>query len=305
MNNCHTSPSTQWLLCDIQGQSYALDVQQVLELLSLRDIHITPIPQTPAYVEGVISIRGKTLVILDFRTMLGMQSMRQDTAEILQLLHDREQDHVNWLNELYASVRESREFQLATDPHRCKFGVWYDALMSDEEALSRFTNDQLSLLDLMSNFDRPHQQIHKVAIQVGELVAQGAVEEAVKLIDKARDTALRELLDLFGKAREMVATLRRGVVIVVEFEGKRFGLLFDGASDLHDFSHGTRQSSEVVGDDSPVGDFLHDEATGILVQIIELGNIANQHRTRQIAPESELAADADVPVSEQLESVAL
>ncbi|MCA9149668.1 MAG: CZB domain-containing protein, partial [Planctomycetales bacterium] len=256
-------------------------------------------------VEGVISIRGKTLVILDFRTMLGMQSMRQDTAEILQLLHDREQDHVNWLNELYASVRESREFQLATDPHRCKFGVWYDALMNDEEALSRFTNDQLPLLDLMSNFDRPHQQIHKVAIQVGELVAQGAVEEAVKLIDKARDTDLCELLDLFGKAREMVSTLRRGVVIVVEFEGKRFGLLFDGASDLHDFSQGTRQSSEVVGDDSPVGDFLHDEATGILVQIIELGNIANQHRTRQIAPESELAADADVPVSEQLESVAL
>jgi hypothetical protein len=96
----------------------------VRELVMVSEV--ASIPNMPDFVRGAINLRGRVMPLVDLRKRLGMVSATEETSELIRLMMQREQDHKNWLAELEACVRESREFKLTTDPHTCAFGKWYD-----------------------------------------------------------------------------------------------------------------------------------------------------------------------------------
>ena len=264
----------------MMGHRYALAVDKVVQMISLRERHITPIPQTPAYFEGMVDLPSGPLGVLDLRALLGMPSMREETADVLQMLQQREQDHINWILELHASVRENREFTLATDPHKCKFGLWYDALMADYEGLYRFCNDSMPLIELMKSFDTPHQQIHQLAKQVSELVEAGEKEKALQVISKAESTTLAAMLDLFNKARTLIGELRRGIVVIAEQSSQHIGLQVDNVIEIRQFSETDHQTCITPGSfSSEPEDYIKDEQADALIQVIDLDDI--EHRTKR------------------------
>ena len=53
----------------LHGESYGIDVLQVREIIRLTDI--TAVPQMPAYIRGVINLRGKIIPVLDLRMRFG------------------------------------------------------------------------------------------------------------------------------------------------------------------------------------------------------------------------------------------
>jgi purine-binding chemotaxis protein CheW len=59
----------KYLTFSIQGESYGIDVLQVREII--RNTQITSVPQAPAYVRGVINLRGKIIPVMDLRARLG------------------------------------------------------------------------------------------------------------------------------------------------------------------------------------------------------------------------------------------
>ena len=83
---------------------------------------------------------------MDLRVRLGMIPLKKEIDDLVDLMKQREQDHRKWLEELESSVRQQREFKLATDPHKCAFGKWYDT----------FTTDNLTLGHALKKFDQPH-----------------------------------------------------------------------------------------------------------------------------------------------------
>ena len=54
----------------VGGQSYALEVSGVREILGISKI--TSLPKVPAFVKGVIDLRGAILPVLDLRERLGL-----------------------------------------------------------------------------------------------------------------------------------------------------------------------------------------------------------------------------------------
>jgi purine-binding chemotaxis protein CheW len=69
-------------LLDKEGKylTFALAQEQYgLEILKVREIigymQITAVPQTPAYVKGVINLRGQVIPVVDIRAKFGMQTM--------------------------------------------------------------------------------------------------------------------------------------------------------------------------------------------------------------------------------------
>jgi len=60
----------------VAGQEYCVDIMNVREIRGWTAA--TPIPQSPAYVRGVINLRGAVLPILDMAARLGLKS---ETAE--------------------------------------------------------------------------------------------------------------------------------------------------------------------------------------------------------------------------------
>jgi len=52
------------------GECYALDIQLAREIVEM--IPITPIPRAPAYISGVINLRGEITNIMNLNTLLGL-----------------------------------------------------------------------------------------------------------------------------------------------------------------------------------------------------------------------------------------
>jgi purine-binding chemotaxis protein CheW len=66
----------RYLTFRLGAESYGFEILGVREILSLRPI--TPLPQLPTHVRGVISLRDKVVPIIDLRLKLNLQNI-QDT----------------------------------------------------------------------------------------------------------------------------------------------------------------------------------------------------------------------------------
>lgn len=64
---------------DVGGSRYALSAIDVREVF--RAVAITPLPEAPAIVEGVIDVRGEVLPVIDLRRRLGAPAVPVSAAE--------------------------------------------------------------------------------------------------------------------------------------------------------------------------------------------------------------------------------
>lgn len=71
------------------GEHYAVMVHDVREVLKLRDL--TPVPNTPAYLLGITSLRGAMLPVIDLCARLGLTpGVRDEKSRIVVVSHDEE-----------------------------------------------------------------------------------------------------------------------------------------------------------------------------------------------------------------------
>ena len=54
----------------LASEEYGIEILKVKEIIGM--MRITPIPQTPEYVKGVINLRGKVIPVIDLRLQFGM-----------------------------------------------------------------------------------------------------------------------------------------------------------------------------------------------------------------------------------------
>lgn len=59
----------KYLTFALNGEFYGIDVLKVREIIRLTEI--TAVPQMPAYVRGVINLRGKIIPVMDLRLRFG------------------------------------------------------------------------------------------------------------------------------------------------------------------------------------------------------------------------------------------
>jgi purine-binding chemotaxis protein CheW len=60
----------RFLTFSLAGEFYGLAVLKVREIIKL--VPITPVPQMPAHVNGVVNLRGKIIPVVDLRVRFGM-----------------------------------------------------------------------------------------------------------------------------------------------------------------------------------------------------------------------------------------
>jgi purine-binding chemotaxis protein CheW len=72
---------------ELGGERYALDIQLAREIVEM--IPITPIPRSPAYISGVINLRGEITNIMNLNTLLGLPGQEiRDNQKIIVLVPD-------------------------------------------------------------------------------------------------------------------------------------------------------------------------------------------------------------------------
>lgn len=60
----------------LQDEEYGLEILKVREIMGI--MNITPVPQTPAYVKGVINLRGQVIPVVGLRLKFGLPEQEYD-----------------------------------------------------------------------------------------------------------------------------------------------------------------------------------------------------------------------------------
>ena len=66
----------QLVIFQLGGEEFGVEIMQVQEIIRMPDI--TRIPQSPEYVEGVVNLRGKIIVVINLDTRFGLELKELD-----------------------------------------------------------------------------------------------------------------------------------------------------------------------------------------------------------------------------------
>ncbi len=62
----------KYLTFSLNNEEYGIGILKVKEIIGM--LHVTPVPQTPEHVTGVINLRGKVIPVIDLRIRFGMNT---------------------------------------------------------------------------------------------------------------------------------------------------------------------------------------------------------------------------------------
>lgn len=65
--------SGKYLTFALEDEDYGIEILKVREIIGVMEI--TPVPQVPVFVKGVINLRGKVIPVLDLRLKFGMDEI--------------------------------------------------------------------------------------------------------------------------------------------------------------------------------------------------------------------------------------
>jgi len=74
----HTEPSeapeatrVTLVVFELDGREFALPIDDIAEILQM--VLVTPVPEVPPWVAGVVNLRGRVIPVVDLRTRLGIE----------------------------------------------------------------------------------------------------------------------------------------------------------------------------------------------------------------------------------------
>ena len=107
-------PMLQWVTFRLEGETYGINVMQVQEVL--RYTEIAAVPGAPAYVLGIINLRGNVVTVIDTRHRFGLT-----TAEVTEqtriVIIEADSHVVGILVDAVAEVVYLRQSEIETAPN--------------------------------------------------------------------------------------------------------------------------------------------------------------------------------------------
>ncbi|MCW8928739.1 MAG: CZB domain-containing protein [Gammaproteobacteria bacterium] len=210
----------------ISDTLYAIDISRVLTI-SQEMGNIQSLPAEAKGLVGMVEFQGNAVPVLDFANMLGFDSGVENSNALIQLLSEKEKDHIEWIEALEDSLVNDTPFVKAKDPNACTFGQWYNHFKHRDE----------TLMEVLSEFDKPHKQIHALADKLLDMKKDNQLDQALKLLQNERDITLKRLLKRFEQARIHLKESTRQVLLYVTEDGTTptVALRIDDINDVIDF----------------------------------------------------------------------
>ena len=75
---------SRWVTFQLDDETYGIDVMQIREVL--RSVEISPVPGAPAFVLGIINLRGNVVAIIDTRSRFSLAQREMDDSSRILIL---------------------------------------------------------------------------------------------------------------------------------------------------------------------------------------------------------------------------
>lgn len=129
----------------IGKEEFGVEILRVREIIGI--LGITPLPQTPAYVKGVINLRGKIIPVIELRTKIGLEprDYTDETCIIVVEVSDGGDDRLS-MGVIVDSVSEVIDIPRASIEPAPRFGGSLDTAYI--QGMGKVREQVLILLDI-------------------------------------------------------------------------------------------------------------------------------------------------------------
>lgn len=226
-----TAVNYPWLLFQLENNYFAINSQRVTGIMICPE-EMTRLPDSPDFVRGLIMMRGSIVRLLDLRMLFGIETIDLERERFHEMLEQRKHDHLNWVLELERCIEEEEPFQLATDPHKCAFGRWYDSYEAENNSVAHH----------LRKIEEPHRRLHEAALSVNSCDKNHDAcnrERCLKTVMKElKEELVPRIVSLLDEAQDVFRESYREMAIIIEEGGRRLGLIVDQVLSVEDIARG-------------------------------------------------------------------
>ena len=227
----------EYLLVVVKDKHFAIDVENIIEILRPKDI--TRIPDVADYILGLMNIRGHIGTVLSLRKMFHYKEMGEELQEFIVNI---KKGHADWVKELEESVNQSKDFTKTLDPHACPLGRWLDKILTCLKCDDIF-------MDKIKREINPH---HKHLHEKGKLVLGVSLEDKDKAIGIIRteihshyDVIINNL-DTLNNDIDLWANSIQRIVAFVTSKNETVNILVDDVIDIINVTEEEKQKLSQV-----------------------------------------------------------
>lgn len=198
---------------------YSIDSGNVASIMQFPEYEA--VPDAPVFVTGIFQFRGNTIPLLDLRVILGYLRLDDEYQSFLDMIEARKQDHLYWAEELRRCIEEGAPFTLATDPHKCAFGKWYDTYSTDNNAVAFHLN----------KIEDPHHKLHDAAREALECRNECDIcsrQECLKnVLMRVEQEYVPTIVSLLDETKTVIKDTFREMVLVLDDGKTQAGIVVD------------------------------------------------------------------------------
>jgi len=104
----------KYLNFHLGNEAYSLPILQVREIIRLSPV--TPVPRMPAFVKGVINLRGKIVPVMDLRERLNRFSVEYDERACIVVIQSSSSGHFGVIVDSVAAVSTLQQEEIDPPP---------------------------------------------------------------------------------------------------------------------------------------------------------------------------------------------
>ncbi len=136
--------TAQYLTFILAGEEYGVDILRVQEIKGWE--RVTPIPNTPDFVKGVINLRGTIVPIIDLRQRFGLDRIEYGKTTVVIVLKIRHEEQERTMGIVVDAVSEVYDVQAEETRATPDFGGVVDT--DSVKGLATVDDKMIILLDI-------------------------------------------------------------------------------------------------------------------------------------------------------------
>lgn len=141
--NKGTVETIQYIVIRLGNEQYGIDIRYIDNIVKMQ--RMTRIPKVPAYLKGVINLRGEVLPVMSIRLKMGLEEDKYERATRIIILKLEQEGNVGIIVDEVKEVVTLREDQIEKITYDSK-----DGKANFINAVGKHNDELISLLDLNS-----------------------------------------------------------------------------------------------------------------------------------------------------------
>ncbi|NLJ89456.1 MAG: purine-binding chemotaxis protein CheW [Clostridiales bacterium] len=107
----------KYLIFNLGNEFYGIEIKNVIEIIGMQPI--TPVPELPEYINGIINLRGKIIPVMDVRTRFKMPKIEYDDRTCI-IVVDVDDISIGLIVDIVAEVITIEEENIVLPPENTR-----------------------------------------------------------------------------------------------------------------------------------------------------------------------------------------